>query len=140
MDWSPDVPQSPKLLSSSDLHPDRDKHLRRAFSTLGSRVSASPSVSSPQPYTDLLFTSIAMSARADWQSAPISMRGVAARGWFLGRWIPTFLVLDGPILRFLTSEAFRRHWLRQSMRSSCRVAQRSVDLTTACRHDRAACN
>jgi hypothetical protein len=56
----------------------------------------------------MLFTSIAMSARADWRSVPSEFRGVAARGWFLGRWIPTFLVLDGPILRFLTSSAFRR--------------------------------
>jgi hypothetical protein len=57
---------------------------------------------------EMLFTSIAMSARADWRSVPAEFRGVAARGWFLGRWIPTFLVLDGPILRFLNSPAFRR--------------------------------
>jgi hypothetical protein len=56
----------------------------------------------------MLFTSIAMSARADWRSVPGEFRGVAARGWFLGRWVPTFLVLDGPILRFLNSPAFRR--------------------------------
>jgi len=130
-----------KSIQSPDDHPDRDGHLRRAFSTLSSRVSPSRWVSSPHPYTELvevfrgldaqdpvredvsaylaanpsvgsavemLFTSIAMSARADWKAAPASMRGVAARGWFLGRWVPTFLVLDGPIMRFLTSEAFRR--------------------------------
>lgn len=57
---------------------------------------------------EMLFTSIAMSARADWRSAPANIRGVVARGWFLGRWLPTFLVLDGPILRFLKSTAFRR--------------------------------
>jgi len=56
----------------------------------------------------MLFTSLAMSARADWRSVPREFRGVAARGWFLGRWIPTFLVLDGPILRFLNGPAFRR--------------------------------
>jgi hypothetical protein len=56
----------------------------------------------------MLFTSISMSARADWRAVPAEFRGVAARGWFLGRWIPTFLVLDGPILRFLNSAAFRR--------------------------------
>lgn len=54
----------------------------------------------------MLFTSLAMSARADWRSVPAEFRGVAARGWFLGRWIPTFLVLDGPILQFLKSRAF----------------------------------
>jgi len=57
---------------------------------------------------EMLFTSVAMSARADWRAAPQDVRGVVARGWFLGRWVPTFLVLDGPILRFLTSAAFRR--------------------------------
>lgn len=121
--------------------PDRDGQLRRAFSTLRSRVPASAWASSNQPYTDLvglfrhldgqagvredvsvyldsypavrsavemLFTSVAMSARADWRSAPLEMRGVVARGWFLGRWIPTFLVLDGPVLRFVRGAAFRR--------------------------------
>lgn len=57
---------------------------------------------------EMLFTSVAMSARADWRSTPANVRGIAARGWFLGRWVPTFLVLDGPILRFLKSTAFRR--------------------------------
>jgi hypothetical protein len=64
--------------------------------------------SSVRSAVDMLFTSISMSARADWRIAPESMRGVMARGWFLGRWVPTFLVLDGPILRFLTSQVFRR--------------------------------
>lgn len=68
-------------------------------------LGQNPSVGSA---VEMLFTSVAMSARADWRATPASMRGVAARGWFLGRWIPTFLVLDGPIMRFLTSEAFRR--------------------------------
>jgi hypothetical protein len=58
--------------------------------------------------TQMLFTSLAMSTRADWRSVSAEFRGVAARGWFLGRWIPTFLVLDGPILEFLKSRAFRR--------------------------------
>lgn len=68
-------------------------------------LATNPSVASA---VEMLFTSIAMSARADWQAAQVAMRGVASRGWFLGRWIPTFLVLDGPIMRFLTSVAFRR--------------------------------
>jgi hypothetical protein len=56
----------------------------------------------------MLFTSMAMSARARWQDTPDEVRGTAARGWFLGRWLPTFLVIDGPIQRFLSSDAFRR--------------------------------
>jgi hypothetical protein len=49
----------------------------------------------------MLFTCISMAARAQWRDAPEEVRHVVARGWFLGRWIPTFLVIDGPIGRFL---------------------------------------
>jgi len=56
---------------------------------------------------EMLITAIAMSANADWRQAPEVLRGTAARGWFLGRWLPTFLVVDGPISRFVSSEAFR---------------------------------
>jgi hypothetical protein len=49
----------------------------------------------------MFFTYISMSARADWRSVPDAVRPVAARGWFLGRWLPTFLIIDGPIGRFV---------------------------------------
>jgi len=52
---------------------------------------------------EMFFTFIAMAARAKWQDAPEQFRGVAARGWFLGRWIPTFLIIDGPVGRFVLS-------------------------------------
>jgi hypothetical protein len=74
-------------------------------SDVAAHLAENPSVANA---VQMLFTSLAMSARADWRSVPTEFRGVAARGWFLGRWIPTFLVLDGPILRFLKSPAFRR--------------------------------
>jgi hypothetical protein len=51
------------------------------------------------------YTFIAMAARARWDQAPEEHRGVAARGWFLGRWLPTFLIIDGPIGRLLFSDA-----------------------------------
>jgi len=51
---------------------------------------------------EMFFTFIAMAASAKWQDAPEQFRGVAARGWFLGRWIPTFLI--GPVGRFVLSE------------------------------------
>jgi hypothetical protein len=47
----------------------------------------------------MLFTSMAMAASAKWQEVPEPGRGVAARGWFLGRWISTFPIIDGPIGR-----------------------------------------
>lgn len=51
------------------------------------------------------FTHISMAARADWREAPEEHRAVVARGWFLGRWLPTFLVIDGPIGRFFLNES-----------------------------------
>jgi len=53
---------------------------------------------------EMFFTFIAMAARARWQDTPEHFRGIAARGWFLGRWIPTFLIIDGPVGRFVLSE------------------------------------
>jgi hypothetical protein len=98
---------------TSSLHPFVD--LTNEFRRLEGQASVREDVSaylransSVCNAVEMLFTSIAMSARADWRAAPESMRSVVARGWFLGRWVPTFLVLDGPILRFLTSQAFRR--------------------------------
>ncbi len=49
----------------------------------------------------MFFTQIAMSARANWRDVPEEIRSVTARGWFLGRWPPTFLIIDGPIGRFV---------------------------------------
>ncbi len=94
---------------------DPHAHLNAGFQTLRAQpavaedvaayLKSNPSVASA---AEMLFTSLAMSARADWRAVPEPHRGVAARGWFLGRWVPTFLVLDGPILRFLNSAAFKR--------------------------------
>jgi hypothetical protein len=53
---------------------------------------------------NMFFTYIAMSARADWRNVPEAVRPLAARGWFLGRWLPTFLIIDGPIGRFICGE------------------------------------
>ena len=53
---------------------------------------------------EMFFTTMAMAARADWKSAPEAFRGVAARGWFIGRWLPTFLIIDGPLGRLLDGD------------------------------------
>lgn len=139
-DGTPRLP--PTNADQEDLPlPNRDEHLRGAFTAIAGRVRSSQWTASSAPFTELLtslkalaqqqevaedvaahlgsdpsvenaiemlYTSISMSARAKWDLAPASIRGVVARGWFLGRWLPTFLVLDGPILRFLRSPAFRR--------------------------------
>lgn len=57
---------------------------------------------------DAFFAAIAMAASAQWWRSPLIHRGATARGWFIGRWLPTALVVDGPVVRFLRSQAFRR--------------------------------
>lgn len=60
----------------------------------------------------MVYTCISMAARARWDNAPEHVRPLAARGWFLGRWLPTFLVIDGPIGRFLGGDTSPlNHWL-----------------------------
>lgn len=49
----------------------------------------------------MLITYISLAAQPTWQSVAKEMRPLAARGWFLGRWLPTFLLIDGPLNRFL---------------------------------------
>lgn len=57
---------------------------------------------------ETFFSAIAMAASAEWWRLPAVHRGAAARGWFIGRWLPTALIVDGPIVRFIRSKAFRR--------------------------------
>jgi hypothetical protein len=52
----------------------------------------------------MFFTCISMAARAKWDEAPEGIRTTVARGWFIGRWLPTFLIIDGPVGRFLCSD------------------------------------
>ena len=52
---------------------------------------------------EMLFTYISMAARARWEDVPDGIKPVVARGWFLGRWLPTFLIIDGPVGRFLSA-------------------------------------
>ena len=52
---------------------------------------------------EMLFTCISMAARARWEDVPDGIKPFVARGWFLGRWLPTFLIIDGPVGRFLSA-------------------------------------
>jgi hypothetical protein len=53
---------------------------------------------------EMFYTHISMAARARWDEVPEHIRPITARGWFLGRWLPTFLIIDGPIGRFVCSD------------------------------------
>jgi len=54
---------------------------------------------------EMFYTHISMAARARWDQVPEHMKPIAARGWFIGRWIPTFLIINGPIGRFIFHES-----------------------------------
>lgn len=58
---------------------------------------------------EMFYTHISMAARARWHQVPEHVKPVAARGWFLGRWIPTFLIIDGPVGRFVCSDTSPLH-------------------------------
>ena len=54
-----------------------------------------------QDTVETLLSHLAMSANAKWQDTPAAVRSLAQRGWYLGRWLPTYLIIDGPLGRFL---------------------------------------
>lgn len=73
---------------------------------------------------EMFFTYIAMSARANWENVPPAIQPITARGWFLGRWLPTFLVVDGPIGRFLNG---RESPLSQTLPVACPMLKAARD-------------
>ncbi|MBL8098813.1 MAG: hypothetical protein JNK81_06500 [Anaerolineales bacterium] len=52
----------------------------------------------------MLLTYMSMSENSRWQETPEWMHPVTTKGWYLIRWIPTALGIDGPIGRFLLRE------------------------------------
>jgi len=56
---------------------------------------------------DTFMAAILMAASAKWREVVPHARGLAARGWFIGRWLPTSLVVTGPISRFVAGDGLR---------------------------------
>jgi hypothetical protein len=50
---------------------------------------------------DTVLAQLAFSAGVHWQQASETLQPLARRGWHLSRWLPTFLVIDGPLGRLL---------------------------------------
>lgn len=48
-----------------------------------------------------LLSHLAMAANSDWKEVPHPAKLIARHGWMIGRWLPTFLIIDGPLGRFL---------------------------------------
>jgi hypothetical protein len=46
-----------------------------------------------------LLAHLAMAAGVRWHDAAPILHPLARRGWHIGRWLPTFLLVDGPLGR-----------------------------------------
>jgi hypothetical protein len=51
-----------------------------------------------------LLAQLAMATSVRWQDTSVKVQPLSWRGWHLGRWIPTFLLVDGPLGRLLRAQ------------------------------------
>jgi hypothetical protein len=54
-----------------------------------------------QQTVETLLAHSAMISSTRWQDVPDILQPLARRGWHIARWLPTFLIVDGPLGRFL---------------------------------------
>lgn len=54
-----------------------------------------------QQTVETLLAHMAMAAGTRWQNVAPVLQPLARRGWYLGRWLPTFLIVDGPLGRVI---------------------------------------
>jgi hypothetical protein len=54
-----------------------------------------------QQTVETLLSHLAMTANVRWQDIQGLVQPLARRGWHIARWLPTFLIIDGPLGRFL---------------------------------------
>jgi hypothetical protein len=66
--------------------------------SLRAYLSANPVVAQS---IETVLAQLAFSAGVDWRQASQILQPLAHRGWHLGRWLPTFLLVDGPLGRLL---------------------------------------
>jgi hypothetical protein len=57
-----------------------------------------------QQTVETLLSHYAMAANVKWQDVPDHVQPLARIGWHIGRWLPTFLIIDGPLGRFLRAQ------------------------------------
>ena len=54
-----------------------------------------------QQTVETLLSHLAIAANVRWQDTPREVHVIARRGWHINRWLPTFLIIDGPLGRIL---------------------------------------
>lgn len=67
-------------------------------SNLATYLSANPVIVQS---IETVLAQLAFSAGVHWQQAREILQPLAHRGWHLARWLPTFLLIDGPLGRLL---------------------------------------
>jgi hypothetical protein len=50
---------------------------------------------------DSMLAQLAMAAGVRWEDTKADLQPLAYRGWHIGRWLPTFLLIDGPLGKLL---------------------------------------
>jgi hypothetical protein len=73
---------------------------QNAAQQLGEYLKANPIV---QETVETLLAHLAMTANVRWQDTPAIVQPLSRRGWHISRWLPTFLIIDGPLGRVLTA-------------------------------------
>lgn len=68
------------------------------LANLASYLSANPVIAQS---IETVIAQLAFSAGVCWQQAQPILQPMAHRGWHLARWLPTFLLVDGPLGRLL---------------------------------------
>jgi hypothetical protein len=69
-----------------------------SLETLRTYLQTNPII---QQTVETLLSHLAMAANVKWQDVPTLVQPLARRGWHIGRWLPTFLIVDGPLGRFI---------------------------------------
>ncbi|MEM8808893.1 MAG: hypothetical protein AAGF01_22975 [Cyanobacteria bacterium P01_G01_bin.38] len=54
-----------------------------------------------QETVETMFATFAMATNVKWRDIPMPVQMLARRGWHINRWLPTFLIIDGPLGHFL---------------------------------------
>lgn len=68
------------------------------LSTLSAYLTANPVITQS---IETVLAQLAFSAGVHWRQAKEILQPLAHRGWHLSRWLPTFLLVDGPLGRLL---------------------------------------
>ena len=72
-----------------------DKKARKAFRDF---LVKNPII---QLTVDILLAHMSIAANIDWRIIDDNLRPFSKRGWYLNRWLPTFLIIDGPLGGFI---------------------------------------